>query len=955
MAGPPKIFYEFDSFRMDPEERVLLQNGSPIPLNPKAFEILTILVQHSERVVLKDDLMKQLWPDSFVEEANLTQNIFMLRKALGESGRSYRYVVTVPGRGYRFAVKVREVPGIDPNFDKDQGQQPLPRPPIRSQEILEGPASPPLVLGQVPSRRQIGLGIGVLVLLLMTGGFIYRMPYVQGFWRDPSPDSTAVVGAAIPLRRSVAVLGFENVHGQPDEGWLSTAISEMLSTELAAGEELRLISGEDVARMKQELPWRGKDSLTKETTLSKSTAEQIRRDLGSDFLVLGSYIVLGEKGSRQQLHLDLRLQDARNGEVVASIGETGPETDLFDLLSRAGAKLRGKLSVPAVSPAEAGIVRASLPSSPEAARLYAEGLARLRVLDALSARDLLEKAIAVEPQHPLPHSALAQALSVLGYDEKARNEAKRAFDLFKDLPREQQLWIEGRYREFSKDWKKATEVYRTLYMYTPDNLEYGLRLAAVQDGGGNSKDSLATVAALRNLPPPERDDPRIDLAEADAAESLSDFHRAQQLAESAAKKGVLQGAPLLTARALQRECYAFKSLSQLAEARKACEQARAIASRLGDRSDAAWALNNLASIASDEGNLTEAKKMYLEALAVFRQIGSKIYTAGVLGNLAIVEQNQGDLAASRQMHEESLRIYREIGNVNDAGLELMNIGLILQQQGDLSEARTMYEGSLAMARQAENKANQEMSLVNLGGLLCELGDLPACQKTLEEAVPLGREVGEQSVMSYAVVSLGDVLRQQGDLAGARKKYQESLATRNQIGEMEAAAQSRVALALVSIEEGKLDEAERSARESAGVFREQRAAGDEAAAQTVLARVALARRQIAAAKQAIDRALALAQASHSRDVHLSARIVAARIRAESGAPADAIRDLKEASAEARKIGFLEGDFQARLAIGEIEMHSGQAASGRTRLLALEQDARAKNFTLLAQKAATASKI
>jgi tetratricopeptide (TPR) repeat protein len=639
--------------------------------------------------------------------------------------------------------------------------------------------------------------------------------------------------------------------------------------------------------------------------------------------------------------------------VVASIGETGTEADLFDLLSRAGAQLRGKLSLPSVSPTDAGIVRASLPSNPEAARLYSEGLARLRVLDGLAARDLLEKAIAADPKHPLSHSALAQALSILGYDDKAKEEARNAFDLSKDLPREQQLWIEGRYREFSKDWKKATDVYTTLHTFTPDNLEYGLRLAASQDGGGNSKDALATVAILRNLPAPERDDPRIDLAEADAAESLSDFHRAQQLAESAAKKGEAQGSPLLTVRALQRECYAFKSLSLHTQATDACKTAKTIAEKLGDRSDAAWALNNLASIASDQGNLTEAKKMYLEALAVFRQIGSKVYTAGVLGNLAIIELNQGDLIASRQMHEESLKIYREIGNVNDAGLELMNIALILQQQGDLEEARTMYVGSLAMAQQAENKANQELALVNLGGLMCELGDLPNCRKTLEQATSLGREVGEQSVLSYATVGLGDILRQEGDLSGARKKYEESLATRNQLGEKETAAQSRVALAMVSIEEGKFDDAEHFAQAAATEFHEQKALADEATAQIVLARVLLARRQTPTAKQAIDHALTLAQASHSRDLHLSARIVAARIRADSGGQVEAIRELKEASAEARKIGFLEGDFQSRLALGEIEMHSGQAVAGRSQLQMLEQDAKAKNFVLVAQKANTAS--
>jgi eukaryotic-like serine/threonine-protein kinase len=928
MAVPPRIFYEFDSFRIDPEERILTQGGAPIPLTPKAFEILVVLIQHSERVVLKDDLMKQLWPDSFVEESNLTQNIFMLRKALGESGRSHRYIVTVPGRGYRFATKVTEV------SEAETDRHPAVQSPLPS---IQAPS--PIVVKKTTFRRPLVWG-GTLVVCLLFAGALF----VRHSWH---PAASGSVTAAIPVRRSVAVLGFQNVSGQADEGWLSTAISEMLSTELATGEELRMVSGEDVARMKQELPWKGEGSL------AKDTLERIHRDLGSDFLVLGSYTVLGEKG-RQQLRLDLRLQDARSGEIVAELGETGTEADLFDLLSRAGAQLRGKLSLPGVSPGDAGIVRASLPSNPEAARLYSEGLARLRVLDALAARDLLQKAIAADPQHPLSHSGLAQAFSILGYDDKAKEEAKRAFDLSKDLPREQQLWIEGRYREFSKDWKKATEVYRTLYTFTPDNLDYGLRLAASQDSGGNSKDALATVATLRNLPAPERDDPRIDLAEADAAESLSDFHRAQKLAESAARKGEAQGAPLLTARALQRECYAFKSLSQPKQATEACESARTIANKLGARSDAAWALNNLASIASDEGDLTEAKKMYQEALTVFRQIGSKIYTAGVLGNLGIIALNQGDLAASRQMHEESLKIYREIGNVNDAGLELMNIGLILQQQGDLGEARTMYEGSLAMAQQAENKANQEMSLVNLGGLIYEQGDLPNCQQTLEQAASLGREVGEQSVLSYATVGLGDVLRQEGDLDGARKKYEESLATRTGLGEKETAAESQVALALSSIEDGKLDEAEQSAREAAAEFQKQKALADEAAAQIVLARVFLARHQIASAKQAIELALTLAQSSHSRDVQISARVVAARIRAEFGGSVEEIRNLKEASAEARKIGFLEGDFQARLAIGEIEMRSGQTAIGRTQLLALQQDAKAKSFVLIAQKAEAAIK-
>lgn len=113
MSNAGKHFYEFGLFRIDPDRRLLLRGNQPVPLQPKAFETLLALVQHSEGVVLKDDLMKTVWPDTFVEEANLAQNVFVLRKALGETGGEQRYILTVPGRGYRFVQKVRLVPAAE--------------------------------------------------------------------------------------------------------------------------------------------------------------------------------------------------------------------------------------------------------------------------------------------------------------------------------------------------------------------------------------------------------------------------------------------------------------------------------------------------------------------------------------------------------------------------------------------------------------------------------------------------------------------------------------------------------------------------------------------------------------------------------------------------------------------------------------------------------------------------
>ncbi len=109
MNSEPKVVYEFGPFRMDPDKQVLLRDNVTVPVTPKAFETLLVLVRRSRVVVSKDELLKAVWPDAFVEEGNLSQNIFLLRKALGDTPENRNYIVTLPGRGYRFAAEVRAV------------------------------------------------------------------------------------------------------------------------------------------------------------------------------------------------------------------------------------------------------------------------------------------------------------------------------------------------------------------------------------------------------------------------------------------------------------------------------------------------------------------------------------------------------------------------------------------------------------------------------------------------------------------------------------------------------------------------------------------------------------------------------------------------------------------------------------------------------------------------------
>src|SRR5215510_6991452 len=109
MSQQIKRFYEFDNFRIDLTERALLREGEFVPLTQKAFEVLLALVEGRGGIVSKEELMAKVWPDTFVEESNLTQNIYTLRKALGQTPDNEGYIVTVPRRGYRFAAGVREL------------------------------------------------------------------------------------------------------------------------------------------------------------------------------------------------------------------------------------------------------------------------------------------------------------------------------------------------------------------------------------------------------------------------------------------------------------------------------------------------------------------------------------------------------------------------------------------------------------------------------------------------------------------------------------------------------------------------------------------------------------------------------------------------------------------------------------------------------------------------------
>lgn len=169
----------------------------------------------------------------------------------------------------------------------------------------------------------------MLAALVLAAGFTAGL--AAGTWRANHQQTSAG-----PL---VAVMGFHNVSGQPEVGWLSAALSGLLVTELSRNEELRIVTGESLARIKTEEVLPGLD------TLAGDTLQTIRRNLGADYVVLGSYIVLGE-GADRPLRLDYRLQHTDSGNIVVASSESGTEADLFRLVAAIVDRLRARIEPP---------------------------------------------------------------------------------------------------------------------------------------------------------------------------------------------------------------------------------------------------------------------------------------------------------------------------------------------------------------------------------------------------------------------------------------------------------------------------------------------------------------------------------------------------------------------------------------------------------------------------------
>ncbi len=753
--------------------------------------------------------------------------------------------------------------------------------------------------------------------------------------------------AAATARRSVAMIGLTNISGRSDLQWLNTAILELLGSELGAGDQLRVIPGQEVVRAMR-------DAAISAGTLSAEGRSRLRKVLGADLLVVGSYAPVGADAS-PLIRIDLRVEDSVSGRTLASASASGTAQQLSDVVSRAATALRQPLGLSPLSPSQVLEAEAALPSNPEAARLYAEGISRLRSFDAKGATEVLASSVQIDPKNALTRVTLASAWSFLGYESRAREEARQAAVLAEKLSPAQRLLIEGRFGEISKDWDKAITAYSALFRAHPDAVDYGIKLAEVQTYGGKAKEALVTVEELRRLPPPISEDPRIDLANARACQELGDFKKQQSLASRAAQKGRASGLRLVVARARLLESTALQNLGDSKAAGAAIEESRRLYEASGDRENLARVLEQMVG-SIYAGDLEGGRKLLDRALAIYRDLGDRSSTARVQSNIGILLVHQGRMAEAKRAFDESLATFRQIGAKYEAAAALNQMGVLLLNKGDLSAAQKRYQEALLLFGELGEKSGTATTLSNIAEVLAIRGRFDEARSMSQEALAASREIGDQPGAAYDIYLLGELLAARSELFAAREKFQEALSIQNSLGDKVGAADTRASLARVSLAEGKAEEAEKAARQSEEILRNEGALDRAILAQAVVVGSLLDRGKRSEAKAAADQTRVAAGKSEDLRVRLTWSTVDARVRASSGKSEDvasALRILKGVTSEAVRNGFLAHAFDARLVAGEIKIASGKA-TGRSSLEDLAKEARAAGFGLIARRAESAAR-
>jgi eukaryotic-like serine/threonine-protein kinase len=380
--------YEFGPFRVDPDKQVLLRGDEPIAVTPKAFQVLLVLVRRNNQTVSKNELMNAVWPGTFVEETNLTRNIFALRKALGEDGHT-RYIITVSGLGYRFANQVRIVPG--------------------RQLSVVGATHSKVEL--VEKRHWPWVLAAVLVLLAVAAGITRLM----------SRRAPALTG-----KDTLVLADFVNNTGDPI---FDGALRQGLSVQLEQSPFLSLVSDQQIQQTLQMMGQKPDSKLTPEI------ARELCQRTSSSAVLVGSIAQIGTP-----YLLTVKAVSCATGKTLASTeAQASDKNHVLDALGKTATEMRNKLGESL--PEHSTPLEQATTFSLEALKAYSVGRSAYYAHGGSAAIPHLQRAIAIDPQFAMAYGDLSMVYWNMGQTDLSAAYTRKAYEFRDRVSDRERLWI----------------------------------------------------------------------------------------------------------------------------------------------------------------------------------------------------------------------------------------------------------------------------------------------------------------------------------------------------------------------------------------------------------------------------------------------------------------------------------------------------------------------------------
>ncbi|MEW6125463.1 MAG: winged helix-turn-helix domain-containing protein [Acidobacteriota bacterium] len=486
MSQRVRRLYEFGDFRLDLAERALLRQGEAVALTPKVFDLLTLLVENRGRLMEKDELLKTLWPNSFIEEANLNVNVSALRRALGERPNAPQYIETVAKRGYRFVATVKEVVATEQPVEISSTSVIEKFPPaaiVENPETLQPPViDRPLEVGVRASKKtfplhpQSWLLIGVATLIM--GSAIYLI------WRTTSGDEASEVARI----RTIAVLPFKSSNASDSDNALGLGMADALINRLSNIQQLSVRPTSTIQKY-VDLNF---DSLT------------AGREIGVDGLLEG---LIQREDNR--IRITVKLMRVQDGKVLWWDKYDDYFTNLFALQDSISEKMAERLSLK-LTGEEQKLLTKRHTENTQAYELYVQGqfyATKLTEDGAHKAVQYFKEAIAKDPAYVLPHAGLAGVYLTLAsfnssaeWRKKAEEEAKHTVSMDDQVADAYgALGLVSMHANW--DWEDAEKSFRRAIEINPNHAMTRLYHSTLLTALGRHEEAIKEMEIARQLDP----------------------------------------------------------------------------------------------------------------------------------------------------------------------------------------------------------------------------------------------------------------------------------------------------------------------------------------------------------------------------------------------------------------------------------------------------------------------